>query len=75
MILAMGWAYKHRGKLARRSPVHVSGASGGAGGSSVNVVVLKSVDTDELVGTFTAIRHDPPPSVIEELFWWYLRVR
>ena len=75
LILIMGWAYKHRDKLARRKPVRMSGASGGAGGSHANVVVLKGMDTDELVGTLTAIRHDPPPSAIEELFWWYWRVR
>lgn len=75
LILVMGWAYKHRGKLTRRNPVRISGASGGVGGGSANMVVLKGVDTDELVGTLTAIRHDPPPSAIEELFWWYLRVR
>jgi len=75
LILIMGWAYKHRNKLVRREPIHISGASGGASGASASAVVLEGVGTDELVGTLTVTRHDPPPSAIEELFWWYMRVR
>jgi hypothetical protein len=39
---------------------------------------LKGLDTEELVGTLTAIPPKAPPSLadaVEELFWWYWRVR
>jgi hypothetical protein len=76
------WMYQNRDNMVRRrrrmvrTTTSVMGKSSGR--ATATVIKLPGVESEELLGTLTAIPHKAPLSLAgaaEEVFWWYWRVR